>query len=836
MTSAGVHESVPAEPAVPAAGRKASAQPAALDGLRAAVGNRGFGSYVRTLARQPAPQSTTQAAPARPVTVYLASPPPPAPIHASQRATADNRRLAALIDEIDKLSNAKVIERERSEALEAQSPYDTGPAEHELALEAAEYVATHRGLEPLRPFYTFYNPTNSRFNIRAALETGVREHHSFKKAFAKLPDDPANDDAKRFYAQKEKTFRAEFTRQARSTALDMLDASEEQMKRVLDEYGLPVQMCRTAAARIWDGAAVEGEVAAILKQALQSGHAGIDKHEGKRQDLAQTVGRLKRQQALVYQLDHEAGRAALDVPINATGPKADAMMKKKADAEAEVLNLRMMWIEAERSHPILAAYRRGGDVDKVDLGTLDTDPVEREMHAVLVKLLPKLADLLEARHKIYIGDEHLSPLSIPSVVAMTKANMFIPRGSIRDGIANDLAEEAGSEPRWIIFGALVLALVTFIPSGGASLAIGAALASAGMAAYWAVHDWEQYSRQKTLSDTDLDIARSLSSEEPSLTPFVVSLVSLGLEPLALLSAFNKARRLKALAKSGKGTANLVDELNAIGAKRGKPRLGAELLEDLAGGAAPVIENLVLGYGSRAEVRAALLRRFATITGEMPERWDMVKAALRETEGDVNRELLRLVDRHMAILRDPEAWADVIADAWVLAAGMRKPNLRKALLQLAMRRGIKKMVKVRSVLAGGTFFDEVVVPGEGIVDPKLAVGVGPSLHGELSHLIQDLVVDSRLGQGASAAFRGALKHAEGTIERFVQGRAGVLTRFGAHANSPAANITFLEGENSMRTGDYVWRFTNDLLYLDEGSRRLPQPEVVGKLLDEMFELK
>jgi hypothetical protein len=362
------------------------------------------------------------------------------------------------------------------------------------------------------------------------------------------------------------------------------------------------------------------------------------------------------------------------------------------------------------------------------------------------------------------------------------------------------------------------------------------VAGAGLAAYWAVHDWEQYSRQKILSDTDLDIARSLSSEEPSLTPFVVSLVSLGLEPLALLSAFNKARRLKTLAKSGKGTGSLVDELNAIGAKRGKPRLGADLLEDLAGAAAPVIENLVLGYGSRAEVRAALLRRFAAITGEMPERWDMVKAALRETEGDVNQELLRLVDRHMAILRDPEAWADVIADAWVLAAGMRKPSLRKALLQLAMKRGIKKMVKVRSVMEGGTFFEEVVVPGEGIVDPKLAVGVGNSLHGELSHLIQDLVVDSRLGEGASAAFRGALKHAEGTIERFITGRPGVVSRFGAYASSPTANITFLPDENSMRTGDYVWRFTNDLLYLDEGRRRLPQPEVVGKLLDEMFELK
>jgi hypothetical protein len=169
--------------------------------------------------------------------------------------------------------------------------------------------------------------------------------------------------------------------------------------------------------------------------------------------------------------------------------------------------------------------------------------------------------------------------------------------------------------------------------------------------------------------------------------------------------------------------------------------------------------------------------------------------------------------------------------------MRKPSLRKALLQLAMKRGIKKMVKVRSVLEGGKFFDEIVVGGEGIVDPELAIGVGTSLHGELTHLIQDLVVDSRLGEGASAAFRGALKHAEGTIERFIPGTTRrEETEFGIYARSPSANITFLPTENSMKTGDYVWRFTYDLLYLDVARRRLPQPEVVGKLLDEMFELK
>jgi hypothetical protein len=470
------------------------------------------------------------------------------------------------------------------------------------------------------------------------------------------------------------------------------------------------------------------------------------------------------------------------------------------------------------------------------------------MHAVLAKLLPKLADLLEAKRKISAGEKYLSALSIPSVVAMTKANMFIPRGSVRDGIANDLAEEAGTESKWIILGAILLALVTFLPSGGASLGIAAGMASVGMAAYSAVHEWEKYSQQKMLSDTDLDIARSLSTEEPSLTPFIVSLVALGLEPLALLSAFNKARRIKALANSGDDTAALVGELNQINMKSRKTldealdELEAEQQGSKAAKAAapkiPKIKDTAFGWLDRADARKQAIKGLSAIRGDMPERWDMVKAALRQGDRDVNRQLLGLVDRHMAALRDVDAWSDVLADAWEIAAKMRKPNLRTALLKLAKQRGIKKFVKVRGVLEGGAFFDEVAISGKGIIDPALAVGAddGIKLHGELTHLLQDLVVDSKLGRGASAKFRQLLKDAEGTIERYVPGQQGVVTRFGAFANTPNANFTFLPDELSMKTGDYVWRFTYDLFYSAESLRRMPQPEAIGPVLDKLFQLK
>ena len=211
-----------------------------------------------------------------------------------------------------------------------------------------------------------------------------------------------------------------------------------------------------------------------------------------------------------------------------------------AEAVVEKTKFRQMWIEAEHSHPVLTAYRHGGDIFQVDLGDLDTGSVDDEMRAVLMHVLPKLEDMIEAHDKLRSGD--MSPLSIPTVVAMTKTNMFVPKDSIRDGIANDMAEEEGTESKWVILGAILLALVTFFPSGGASLGIVAGMASVGLATYSAVHEWEKYSKQKMLSDTNLDIAHSLATEEPSLTPFIFSLVALGLEPIPLAASARSTRR------------------------------------------------------------------------------------------------------------------------------------------------------------------------------------------------------------------------------------------------------------------------------------------------------
>jgi hypothetical protein len=811
-------------------------------GVRAALGNRGFGNYVRTLSRQPVQQAPPQP-PTHAVTVYLGTGAPP-PIHAAVRSTKDNRELAELIDAIDKLGNADVIERRRVEMLQAQAKSGVDHRSHELALEAAEYVATYRGLAPLKPYYTVDTPDTHRQNIRVGLEEGIREHHSFKDAFAEISDDPSNSDAKAFFASFERQFRDDFKKQAYATAFAMLSASQTEIEKVLQRYGIPVYAARSAGHRLSGNGVLADEVRFVLYEMKGSADVNTEAHTHERFDLAKTVAALRKQKQLAEKLDHDAYARAGNVGAT------DEVMDMKRKAVAEKVKFRQMWIEAEHKHAVLTAYRHGGDIFKVDLADLDTASPDDEMTAVLMHVLPKLGDLFEARDKIAGG--HMSPLSIPTVVAMTKTNMFIPKDSLRDGIANDMAKEAGTESKWMILGAILLALVTFFPTGGASLGIVAGMASVGLATYSAVHEWEKYTNQKMLSDTDLDIAHSLATEEPSLTPFIFSLVALGLEPIALASAFSKLKRLKALSGvGGDETEALVNELNQIGAKRGNPRLGKDALEDIEAeqreskaakaakveGAAPAVQKVVFGFASRAEVRAKVLEEFSAIKGAVPERWDLVKAALRQSNSEVNRELLWLVDGHMAALRDPEAWADVLADAWEVAAAMPKPDLREALLELAKMRGLKTQT-IDKVLEGGKFFRKAVRKARGIIDPELSVGKGQALHGELTHLIQDLVVDHRLGAGASARFRRLLGKADGKVERWLSqagpGGTPVPTLFGDE--SIATNITFLPNENTMATGDYVWRSTYDLFYPQASMRRLPQPESVGPVLRWLFDLK
>ena len=430
---------------------------------------------------------------------------------------------------------------------------------------------------------------------------------------------------------------------------------------------------------------------------------------------------------------------------------ADAQAKSDVDDPVETKRvqdharneLAAAWLQAEKLHPILAAYRQDKALERVDLYGISFEN-DDAMRNVMLHLLPTMGNIMEAKR--WLGSGKLDPLTLAPVVELTRHNMFVPRGSVRDAVVMDLVADAGPSSALMII-TLALTLALLIPTGGASAVIAMGLLALDL--YSAGKQFIHYGQQQALSGTDLDRARSLSDEDPSLTGVVISLISIGLSGAQLISVFRQVQALRNLAAAGRDTEAAVKALNKVGEDLGAGDLGTQAANSgrrARSGAstaadkpptpdaptstakkpattdeptpkpgeqprpkpdeptttpkadehtpgtqrpsgeihapAPLIEELALGYGSRAEVVKAVKDALEGIRGAMPRSWQLVKDALQANGGEANAKILGLVDKYMRAMRNPKHWAEVMGDAWEIARKMPNPDMREALLQLA----------------------------------------------------------------------------------------------------------------------------------------------------------
>jgi hypothetical protein len=820
---------------------------------------------------------------ARAVSVELrqAPPRPPQP-PASDRATPENRAMASEIDTVDKLDDS-ALDRQRAQAAKQVAATD-GAAHVEAAkkLDAIEYVAGNRQLAAPKLDWDQYDhvkhdQAKRRQFVRGMVEERVRELGSFEKALMSVENPNPQIQADLAVVQADaQQFATEFKGQARITAERMLKGSLQAISGVLQSYGIPPSAAVVAAGELLKGKGVEEEAAAVVRRAKNSadepGGANEPASVTHRMRLAQWVERLKEHQQRVQTAFVRSNKADQNVSLN-SGPADHHAVSARETLRAERDSLAGLWIQAERAHPVLATYRSGGPLEKVDLGTLDTAPVDGEMQAMLEHVLPKVASIARANFLIQKG--LISPLSLPAVVAMTRANMFVPAGSIRAGVVRDLMDEAAGaqESGFVMAVSLALALLTLVPTGGASLAIPVGIASAGLAAYSAMKEFEHYDNQKTLNNTDLDRARALSDEEPSLAGFAMSLVGLGFEGMMLIHAFKAALQIKRLATAGEQSTRvnrLVDELNRLGKEHNAPDLGKRALDEAhaakprVGGEAGKTEDMpvpdfggktqdmpvpeAIGdfegdeatksisgaarpfkhpldepvgtptYGTREEVRVKvttkLLNELQWGDGTMlSKEYSLTERALRANPGPINTKILQTLPIVIRGVRDPELIGEVVADAWALAKA-RGININEALEEMARAGGapIVHIPAQEGIMDAAKFFKKYSGTPAHIIDHPLAIDD----HGAMTHLVQDLVVDRALRKAglnmSSTEFRGLLGQAEGTVAR----DAGFET---------FASKTFEAGETEMQTGDYLWRLTYD----NTAVGHINRPEDLGNKL-------
>lgn len=799
---------------------------------------------------------------------------------ASERASPENRDLAAEIDTVAQLPDARLEKERHSAAYQVGS----GDGDHEKAvrsLDALEYVASMRGLGARKLDWNNYayirhDTGKRRAFLRMAVEDGIRETGSFEASTAGMRDRGGKElDLDLFQLESDaKTFAAEFRGQARINAERMLRGSMNAIAGVLASYGLPAASAAVAAERILKGSGTEEEARNVVKRAKDSaddpGGANAPGAARHRMRLAEWVEGLKKRQATVKDLQKRRNLAGLDFPMDGKGPKAQAHTDLTHRLRTALADLATSWIQAERAHPVLAAYRGNTkELEKIDLGTLDTASVDDQMKQVLEHILPKIAHIAQANHLIKSGT--ISPLALPAVVGLTKANMFVPKGSIREGVANDLARKASrnADSTWMLIASFALAIVTLVPTGGASLAVATGIAGASLAAFTAVKEYQHYDEQKVLIDTDLDRARALSQEEPSLTGFALALINLGLEGLPLIHAFKAAldiKRLKAAGGEGDKVKRLVDELNELGKDKNVDDLGKQALNEIekteAGAAkttkkqgVPSQEDLkgVQGeleelYGDTVAIPHGkevprsnpgtlkkVMEKFMTpqearleaakVLGGVPHGfdlakpplgWELVIEVLRSGNTAVNREIEALLPTVMAALRDPDLYAEVLADAWAALRADR--DMTKVLMEMARADGGKIRVLPHELgeIKDG-FVKKVASKKEYFVDNPFV----NTDHGALTHLVQDLVVNrafKRAGSDmTSLRFRALIGKAAGKVQPNQMMRRGAAV--------------FTRGQE-IPVADLVWRFTYDSLHMGQ----LNQPETLAPLLKKLFDVR
>jgi hypothetical protein len=406
------------------------------------------------------------------------------------------------------------------------------------------------------------------------------------------------------------------------------------------------------------------------------------------------------------------------------------------------------------------------------------------------------------------------------------------------------------------------------------------LASAGIAAYSALKIYERWERQSLLVNTDLDVARALSNEEPSLSGFAMQLVNIGLEGVALFRLWRKAVELRKLARERQTMTQALNEFRQLMQEQ---RLPNDLLDEVLRGTEsdltasskphgeeppgkpprgeeppapgrppsrlPVIHvpptpqalDMLRKYKTRAEFVQAIETRLAVSGTARPIGWERAFEALRANGGRVNKRILEKLDRVMSALQNPKRYAEVLGEAFEMVKRGSASDINEALLAMA-NSGKLRVTSVGAIRPGGPFFRDVVSKKEYWVDHALA---GED-HGEMTHLLHDLVVDRALGgPGKSAEFRSELlAKAEGKIQRYVKGGQPSRWVLGDDGR-PFENTLFMDGtdtagnvisrETEMTTGDYVWRWTYDLFYPKSklaSHGRLPQPELLRPILNAL----
>jgi hypothetical protein len=283
----------------------------------------------------------------------------------------------------------------------------------------------------------------------------------------------------------------------------------------------------------------------------------------------------------------------------------------------------------------------------------------------------------------------------------------------------------------------------------------------------------------------------------------------------LLTAFNKARKLKKLIAEGRESAadafRLENELDDLGRTREGVPFGERALADIHGAARTravkrpprdpdLPSNVVTGaYASHSELKQDLAGAFGKLRhGTAVPNPDMVwvRGILKRSAPDTpaNRELLTMIDEYYPTVRNPKAAAEFAAYLWQTGA-KKQVTPSRALVEFTS--GSASPTRVEGYLERSH-----LLKNSPFIDMNFAAG---DPHGRYTHMFMEGMITYFHGAGAGRRFRQAIARATGP--------PGVSRR----------KKEFWEN---------VW----DAMFDDETGPHINRPEMLGPLLQKHLGLR
>jgi hypothetical protein len=295
-------------------------------------------------------------------------------------------------------------------------------------------------------------------------------------------------------------------------------------------------------------------------------------------------------------------------------------------------------ISAEGRFPIIASYTSRERWDELE-GLGNATPTD-QLGKIREEIQDKLDNIAKVREKA--SKHEIDIFKLPQTIKLAKSKTATLPGSMHSAVVDERVVAGDDDNTKLILGCILigLALLTAIPTGGASLAVtatvvGAEAASVAISAYLLYQGFEEYQLEKAETGNEFDKAQAVSQSDPSLLSLALEIVGVIPTVKGAVSVFKGLAQMRKLAlvrqatRGGKAATEALEELAKEGNKV-KGGLGDRLRQEVVGAAqnprlvwAPnpdgprtLEQALAVARGRGIDIPADI--RFGVVTGKWPK--------------------------------------------------------------------------------------------------------------------------------------------------------------------------------------------------------------------------